>query len=327
MPFRNSILAGTTLVREAIQSQNYEGGVSGWIIRSDGTAEFADLTIRSSDGSGASVEIENGKAVFTAANGWQIIIDPTNVLPIIYFLDASGDEMASINASGVEDQAALVLASGPFSDGVVTDWRWAQIMGDQTAGDRATIRRLRDEDESVFKGGYLQMSPTIAQYGVVDSQDSTVNNFVHFEDHFVAFDGGRLIIGAPASVNPSIWLQADEGQTGPLLELDEGGVTKCRVTEAGDVQAAGSLSAANLRSGTANTPAPGAGGGVSTVAVVFDVPMNGTPAVTITPASAADPQGTVVRGYVDDRSATGFTIRGYRSTNSLTVWSYVAVAP
>lgn len=328
MSFRNSILAGLTLIREAIRSQNYDPGVAGWSIEADGTAEFSDLTIRSSDGSGATVDVENGKITLTAANGWKIILDPTNVLPIIYFRDASGDEMGSINASGVEDQAALVLASGPFADGgPFTDWRWAQIMGDQVAGDRATIRRLRDEDESVFKGGYLQMSPTIAQYGVVDSTDSTVNNFVHFEEHYVAFDGGRLIIGAPASSNPSIWLQADEGQTGPLLELDEGGVTKARVTEAGDIVGAGSLQGANLRSGTANTPAPGAGGGVSQVDVVFAVPMNGVPAVTIDPRSAADPQGTVIRGYVDGISETGFTIRAYRSTNSLTVWSYVAVSP
>lgn len=46
MAFQNSILAGTKLVREAIQSPNYVPNVSGWSINKDGTAEFADLTAR-----------------------------------------------------------------------------------------------------------------------------------------------------------------------------------------------------------------------------------------------------------------------------------------
>jgi len=58
--FDNPVVAGTTLIREAIQSQNYQPGTEGWQIAADGTAEFADLTIRSSDGSGNVIELENG---------------------------------------------------------------------------------------------------------------------------------------------------------------------------------------------------------------------------------------------------------------------------
>lgn len=46
MAFSNSILAGSKLVREAIQSPNYVTASSGWSINKDGTAEFADLTAR-----------------------------------------------------------------------------------------------------------------------------------------------------------------------------------------------------------------------------------------------------------------------------------------
>lgn len=44
--FENPLTAGTVLVREAIQSQNYVAGSSGWIIEADGDAEFNNLTIR-----------------------------------------------------------------------------------------------------------------------------------------------------------------------------------------------------------------------------------------------------------------------------------------
>ncbi|WP_237519189.1 hypothetical protein, partial [Streptomyces sp. SID5910] len=61
MTFRNSVLAGSTLIREAIESQNFQSGVEGWQIAADGTAEFSDLTIRSSDGLGRTIVVANGR--------------------------------------------------------------------------------------------------------------------------------------------------------------------------------------------------------------------------------------------------------------------------
>lgn len=46
MAFSNPIIAGDTLIREAIQSENFVAGVSGWRIQRDGTAEFNDITAR-----------------------------------------------------------------------------------------------------------------------------------------------------------------------------------------------------------------------------------------------------------------------------------------
>lgn len=44
--FDEQVTAGNVLVREAIESQNYVAGVSGWIIEADGDAEFNSVTIR-----------------------------------------------------------------------------------------------------------------------------------------------------------------------------------------------------------------------------------------------------------------------------------------
>lgn len=47
MPFTNPIVGGTgVLIRDAIQSQNFVAGVSGWQITRSGHAEFNDVTIR-----------------------------------------------------------------------------------------------------------------------------------------------------------------------------------------------------------------------------------------------------------------------------------------
>jgi hypothetical protein len=44
--FGNPIVAGTTLVRPAIQSPNYVAGSTGWTVKQDGSAEFNNLTLR-----------------------------------------------------------------------------------------------------------------------------------------------------------------------------------------------------------------------------------------------------------------------------------------
>lgn len=44
--FENPLTAGTVLVREQIQSQNYAEGSAGWVIKANGDAEFNDVVIR-----------------------------------------------------------------------------------------------------------------------------------------------------------------------------------------------------------------------------------------------------------------------------------------
>lgn len=46
MAFRDPVVSGTTLVRNAIASPNFVAGVSGWIIRRDGSAEFNNAVFR-----------------------------------------------------------------------------------------------------------------------------------------------------------------------------------------------------------------------------------------------------------------------------------------
>lgn len=44
--FRSSVVGGTTLVRDAINSPNYVTGSTGWTINADGTSEFGEAVIR-----------------------------------------------------------------------------------------------------------------------------------------------------------------------------------------------------------------------------------------------------------------------------------------
>lgn len=46
MQFEDEVVGGVVLVRPAIQSPDYDPGVSGWAIKIDGSAEFNDIVIR-----------------------------------------------------------------------------------------------------------------------------------------------------------------------------------------------------------------------------------------------------------------------------------------
>ena len=74
MPFRNSIVAGTDLVREAINSPEFVTGVSGWSINRDGSAEFNDISVRGSITITGNAQSSN---YILGTSGWQLRSDGT----------------------------------------------------------------------------------------------------------------------------------------------------------------------------------------------------------------------------------------------------------
>lgn len=244
MTFRNSILAGLTLIREAIRSQNYQAGVAGWSIDADGTAEFADLTIRSSDGSGASVVVQNGVITATAANGWKIVIDPTLTLPVIYFLDDLNDVMGAINSTGTTGRAELISSSGLFTDGAVNDWRWLLSLGEKsTPGvNAAHMVRVRDSDVNTNLGGEFWLDGTTAIIGVFDSADATVATQLYTAEGLFFFDQGRIYLDPRPSALPAIYVDiSTAGHTGNLLHLQREGSAKLSVDANGELVALGNV--------------------------------------------------------------------------------------
>lgn len=113
MPFRNSVVGGTTLVRAAIRSPNFVTGVSGWSIDRDGSAEFNDIVIRGGTVIGGDALYYSGTPAFdnmllsiSAAGG----TDPFgNVYPAGFkaygsdpddFVSISGDTLLVQSADG-----------------------------------------------------------------------------------------------------------------------------------------------------------------------------------------------------------------------------------
>lgn len=94
---RQEITAGNTLVREAIQSQNFVAGTSGWQIKANGDAEFSNLIARGS------------------LIGGQVVINGTAYPNSIAFYtnNPAEEEPAVIEPSGSIGNAGILRLNSP----------------------------------------------------------------------------------------------------------------------------------------------------------------------------------------------------------------------
>jgi len=86
--FQDPILAGSTLIRDAIQSTNYVINTTGWAINADGTAQFFNVTIIGNDlkvlgSNGSKVELTTvttqAELLLTPPSQVGVTIDPANI--------------------------------------------------------------------------------------------------------------------------------------------------------------------------------------------------------------------------------------------------------
>ena len=290
----------TALKADAITGKTITGGVING-------AEF-----HSDDGAGGLVDIESGTVETTAATGWKIVIDPTQALPVLDFLSDTGITAGSINAMGNSSSTGLVMSSGPFTDGAVTDWRWATRSGADGGSNGWRTGRFRGSDTTVFAGGYSELGPTKALLAVVDSSSPSTNTIFQINPGIFICDEGRLFVSPPLSSSPAIYINAKVGHAGTLFRAQIGSADRFIVTTSGAVTATGAVTAASasltgalnaasatvtgaVNAGSATvTGALGAGSATVTGRVTAGNIRSGR--VTFAPTAANTPTSTTVTG-------------------------------
>lgn len=108
--FGNSVVAGTNLVREAINSPNYVAGSAGWSVNKNGSAEFNNVTVRgdfevvSPTGSHVDIHLNGNIAQIDIAGG-------RNSDPTVESFSYDGAIYADIGDFGTSSYADLIIAS------------------------------------------------------------------------------------------------------------------------------------------------------------------------------------------------------------------------
>lgn len=134
-----------------------------------------------------------------------------------------------------------------------------------------------------------------------------------------------LQVEPEASASAALHVGGAAGHTGPLIHAQLNGADRLTVAANGDTAIAGSVTAANIKSGTAQTPAPGGAPAQTSVAVAFGTAMPAVPRVVVTPNSAAANLDTSnIRWAVTNVTVNGFTINCWRDTNNATNFEWFA---
>ncbi|MFD5899044.1 hypothetical protein, partial [Streptomyces sp. NPDC060366] len=226
----------TALKADAITGKTITGGIING-------AEF-----HSDDGAGGTVDIEGGRVEATSATDWKILVDPTDELPLIAFIEPGGETAGVINGSGEDGRPALNISSGPFADGAISDWRWLMYMGRSNGPDGSfwRVRRVRESNVTTALGGLVFAGPVFAQLGYIDTENTSANAVVQIQTGLCRVGAARLSIDPPASANSGLFLNAATGHTGNLFRGQVDGVDKFAVSAAGAITAAGAVSAPSL---------------------------------------------------------------------------------
>jgi hypothetical protein len=175
--FRNSILAGNTLIRQAIQSQNFATGSTGWAIKKDGSAEFNNVLVRGTvfvkDTNGNYVKLwidPGGDAI--AEFGTALSATPFN-LP--------GDVLSYTAGSGATARQGLQM-DGPVTATNSTGGTWGATMSMVSGYGNNNIVAQQCFWDFYFQRhlvgaasiNFLHLSPTACQYvGDADAIDPT----------------------------------------------------------------------------------------------------------------------------------------------------------
>ncbi|WP_097865821.1 hypothetical protein [Streptomyces sp. rh34] len=224
----------TALKADAITGKTITGGVING-------AEF-----HSDDGAGGLVDIESGTVLTTASTGWRIAIDPSKPQPAVVWLNDTGVIAGEINGMGDSTRPGLVLSSGPFTDGAVTDWRWATRSGADGAINGWRTGRFRESDQNTILGGYINLAPDKATLAWIDTANSATNTILQISQGLFVFDEGRFVIEPPVSSAPAFHLAAQTGHTGHLIRAQVNLVNQFVVTAGGAVTATGSVTGASF---------------------------------------------------------------------------------
>jgi hypothetical protein len=145
--FSNPVVAGTVLVRQAVQTPNFVAGVSGWQIARDGSAEFNDLSVRGTFATGPD-----------GINPYLTINDVSDRTTIAMW-NAAGTNDAFINSPQISGIPTLGCNSGIYTlttPGVPGYSRvWMQA-------NRIDLQMVRSSDQSP-NGGSLALTDTQAR--------------------------------------------------------------------------------------------------------------------------------------------------------------------
>lgn len=232
MPFRNSILGGETLVRNAMQSEGFQSGANGWRIERDGDAEFNDVIIRGSlitgpDGS-KHIEITDTPAnriKFFSGDASEIEEGYIEVDFTTFGTDNASIHMQPPTVHGSGNTATFDLTN--FTDGVTNASLQARTITLDTGptGNVFTFDKYIETNESVNLGVLVGTWVTLGGGWPHPRYYLDAEGFVHFVGGVTGGLVGQTIMNLPAGYRPPylVPVEAEGNLARARITLNTGG--------------------------------------------------------------------------------------------------------
>jgi hypothetical protein len=227
--FGQTIVAGDTLVTEAIKSQNYVAGSDGWAINQDGSAEFNELTV-----TGGTIQTD------VAPNKRIVLNDPAYPNQIALYSGNSNESQPGLIAPvlGGANFGTLTLQS-PVTDGGTTSYAFLNLEG---FTDGSTVAEMQadtvrvtaaagmvlfaDTGSQITMGdttsrGDLAVQSDAAFHAVIINQDETWHS-VTFVNSWVDLAGARVQYFKDATGRIQLRGQTVSGTASTIFTLPSG---------------------------------------------------------------------------------------------------------
>lgn len=307
--FENPLTAGTVLVREQIQSQNYAAGSTGWVIKSNGDAEFNSVVIRGG----------------TVVSGTALYYDGAPGAGTLFLAiaaaagtDAYGNTYEAGLTVGKPGESQMLLASRPSGAGVLfmptnlaAETREASVVTEainEGTANEHIITQLQGAERN--SAGFM-----VADLNSGNPAGTGLPTFrvIHSSGSAVAIlqvDQQRMqLTPRTASANSALYVNVPSGHTGNLLRLQLNAADRFTVNAAGNVTVVGSLTAGNIDHGQVTATLSAAS--TVDVTVTFAKTFPNTPRVTALlvgqPTLPAGSSALIVRAF--NITTTGCTLR------------------
>ncbi|MFF8910520.1 hypothetical protein [Streptomyces olivaceoviridis] len=329
----NAVVAGkiqagavdaTALAADAITGKTITGGqingttITGGLIQTATSGERITVNDASTnavivhDSTDAAIgELSPRGVLVKGTNGAVLWLNPSATYPQLRLNNTSGTNSAIVQLDeGNPGDANLITVGGRFTSDSFTDMCWRTWLGT----DGYAVERVRFSNASTVIGSRILLSPSLAQFGYWNTNDTTQNTLLQVQTGIGALSGGRLQVLPPASANSAFYVEANTAHTGNFARFFRNGVDYFKVDNVGNTTVTGVLTAGNIATGTISiTPSAAS---VPTSASVSFPTLAGTTFRGYATASTTVPG---VRTPVGAQGVTGVSVSSVTSSNAL-IW-------
>lgn len=247
MAFQNTIVGGVKLVRPAIQSPNYTPGMEGWTINQDGTAEFSDLEIRSSNGSGDTIDLVNGE-ILLYADG--VLVGKFSATLQGLVVGADGSPQVEIRSAGTDGRITFpsgsnhqalsaTILTADFNKDSPAENISLQIIGPSTSPFADRLEMLLSS-QRVDGASQASLILRVGGAETLWSVDRVAGTDLH----------GRVQVRPAAGTAPVVTVNGASGQTGDLTRWQVNGSDRAGITAAGQFYGSNVTATEEVSAGT-----------------------------------------------------------------------------